>query len=122
MIHGGKTPLLPSDQLHALGFKIVLYSTPALYTAVNAMLSAMSVLKVTRRLDSISEQSVSFREFQQFIEEEYFHRRGSKGLARNSDFAEKSGARPAEQEAPAPIAVEGAIGSVRAIASSQHRA
>ena len=36
LIHGGKTPLLPSSQLHDLGFKIVLYSTPALYVATNS--------------------------------------------------------------------------------------
>jgi 2-methylisocitrate lyase-like PEP mutase family enzyme len=121
LIHGGRTPLLPSDQLHALGFKIVLYSTPALYTAVNAMLSAMSLLKVTRRLDSISEQSISFREFQQFVEEEYFHRRGSRGLARKSDAA---GERPSEQALPAPVAVEGAsaMGNVRAITGVHNRA
>jgi 2-methylisocitrate lyase-like PEP mutase family enzyme len=76
LIHGGKTPLLPSDQLHELGFKIVLYSTPALYAAVDAMLGAMTVLRNTRRLDSISDRSVSFPEFQRFIEENYFRRRG----------------------------------------------
>jgi 2,3-dimethylmalate lyase len=76
LIHGGKTPLLPADQLHELGFKIVLYSTPALYTAVDAMLGAMSVLRHTRTLDSISDRSVSFPEFQRFIEDNYFKRRG----------------------------------------------
>jgi 2-methylisocitrate lyase-like PEP mutase family enzyme len=80
LIHGGKTPLLPTDQLHALGFKIVLYSTPALYTAVKAMLTQMQILKQTRRLDSISDASVSFREFQGLIEEGYFGRRGHDGL------------------------------------------
>jgi 2-methylisocitrate lyase-like PEP mutase family enzyme len=76
LIHGGKTPLLPADQLHELGFKIVLYSTPALYTAVDALLGAMSVLRHTRTLDSISDRSVSFPEFQRFIEDNYFKRRG----------------------------------------------
>jgi len=124
LIQGGKTPLLPSDQLHALGFKIVLYSTPALYTAVNAMLSAMSLLKVTRRLDSISDQSVSFREFQQFIEEEYFHRRGSRGLARQSDFAEKPTSRPADPVVPVAVTADGiaAMANIRPISGAQRRA
>jgi 2-methylisocitrate lyase-like PEP mutase family enzyme len=124
LIHGGKTPLLPSDQLHALGFKIVLYSTPALYTAVNAMLSAMSLLKVTRRLDSISDQSISFREFQQFIEEKYFDRRGSGGLARASAVPEKAALRTGELAGPAPIAAEGAtaMGAVRSVAGAQRSA
>jgi 2,3-dimethylmalate lyase len=124
LIHGGKTPLLPSDQLHALCFKIVLYSTPALYTAVNAMLSAMSLLKVTRRLDSISDQSVSFREFQQFIEEEYFHRRGSRGLAAQSAFPEKPTSRPAEQVAAVAVTAEGIAGmaNIRPISGAQRSA
>jgi 2-methylisocitrate lyase-like PEP mutase family enzyme len=81
LIHGGKTPLLPTDQLHELGFKIVLYSTPALYTAVKTILAEMQVLKQTRRLDSISDASVSFREFQQLIEEGYFGRPGHERLS-----------------------------------------
>ena len=50
LIHGGKTQLLPSKQLHDLGFKIVLYSTPALYVAANAMLKAMTLLRETNEL------------------------------------------------------------------------
>jgi 2-methylisocitrate lyase-like PEP mutase family enzyme len=80
LIHGGKTPLLPSAQLHELGFKIVLYSTPALYTAASAMLQAMTVLRRTGDLGSISSQSTSFREFQQFIESQYLRRPGGGGL------------------------------------------
>jgi 2,3-dimethylmalate lyase len=91
LIHGGKTPLLPTDQLHSLGFKIVLYSTPALYTAVEAMLAAMTLLKTTRRLDSISDKSVSFGEFQQFIEEGYLRRRGHDGLSGSQRAGTRSG-------------------------------
>lgn len=89
LIHGGKTPLLPSDELHDLGFKIVLYSTPALYTATRAMLDAMSRLAVTRQLGSISEDSIAFRDFQGMLESAYFQRRGAGGLAR---IAEKPAA------------------------------
>jgi 2-methylisocitrate lyase-like PEP mutase family enzyme len=89
LIHGGKTPLLPSDELHELGFKIVLYSTPALYTAARAMLDSMSRLAVTRQLGSISEESIAFRDFQGMLESAYFQRRGAGGLAR---IAEKPAA------------------------------
>jgi 2-methylisocitrate lyase-like PEP mutase family enzyme len=82
LIHGGKTPLLPSDQLHELGFKIVLYSTPALYTATRTMFETMKLLHETRALGSISDESTTFRDFQQFMENRYFGRRGSGGLAR----------------------------------------
>ncbi len=89
LIHGGKTPLLPSDELHDLGFKIVLYSTPALYTAARAMLDSMSRLAVTRQLASISDESIAFRDFQGMLESAYFQRRGAGGLAR---IAEKPAA------------------------------
>ncbi|HEY8086440.1 MAG TPA: isocitrate lyase/PEP mutase family protein [Polyangiaceae bacterium] len=82
LIHGGKTPLLPSQELHDLGFKIVLYSTPALYTAARTMFEAMSRLAETRHLASISDASMTFRDFQAFIESQYFSRPGSTGLAR----------------------------------------
>jgi methylisocitrate lyase len=82
LIHGGKTPLLPSPTLHGLGFKIVLYSTPALYTAAREMLSAMTRLRETSDLASISERSVAFREFQQIVETEYLRRAGNEGVAR----------------------------------------
>jgi 2-methylisocitrate lyase-like PEP mutase family enzyme len=84
LIHGGKTPLLASDQLHELGFKVVLYSTPALFTAMDAMLGAMKLLRESRRLDSIGDRSVSFQEFQEFIEDNYFRRRESAGLSRGA--------------------------------------
>jgi 2-methylisocitrate lyase-like PEP mutase family enzyme len=80
LIHGGKTPLLPSRVLHELGFKIVLYSTPALYTAAQTLLTAMKHLQETRELDSISPVSVTFRQFQTMIENQYVARRGSEGL------------------------------------------
>jgi 2-methylisocitrate lyase-like PEP mutase family enzyme len=85
LIHGGKTPLLASEELHDLGFKIVLYSTPALYTAARAMLDSMSRLAVTRQLGSISDESIAFRDFQGMLESAYFQRRGAGGLARIAD-------------------------------------
>jgi 2-methylisocitrate lyase-like PEP mutase family enzyme len=80
LIHGGKTPLIPSDDLHNLGFKIVLYSTPALYTATHTMLQEMRKLRESRHLSSISKASVSFREFQGLMEEDYFQRHGADRL------------------------------------------
>jgi 2-methylisocitrate lyase-like PEP mutase family enzyme len=82
LIHGGKTPLLSAKKLHDLGFKIVLYSTPALYTATHTMLGAMKLLRESGELESISPRSVTFREFQQLIESRYLSRRASAGLAR----------------------------------------
>jgi len=88
LIHGGKTPLLPSRLLHDLGFKIVLYSTPALYTAAHTMMAAMKRLQETRALESISPVSTTFRQFQQMMETQYLARRGSEGLRRTDDAAD----------------------------------
>ncbi len=90
LIYGGKTPLLTSDQLHALGFKIVLYSTPALYSAANAMFKAMKVLRESRQLGAISDECMPFREFQQFIEEQYFRRPGGEALSKTAPTAAAS--------------------------------
>jgi 2-methylisocitrate lyase-like PEP mutase family enzyme len=87
LIHGGKTPLLAARKLHALGFKIVLYSTPALYTATHTMLGAMQLLRDTGELEAISPQSVTFRDFQQLIESRYFARRANAGLSRPDGHA-----------------------------------
>jgi 2-methylisocitrate lyase-like PEP mutase family enzyme len=95
LILGGKTQLIASSRLHELGFKIVLYSTPALYVAARAMLKAMTLLRETRELDSISSESTTFREFQQLIEVPYFRRAGSEGLSRPQTRARTdAGARP----------------------------
>jgi len=91
LIHGGKTQLLPSKQLHDLGFKIVLYSTPALYVAANAMVKMMSVLRQTGELSSISHESTTFRDFQGFVEGRYFQRPGSERLS-NAPASAGSGA------------------------------
>jgi 2,3-dimethylmalate lyase len=80
LIHGGKTPPLPSPQLHDLGFAIVLYSTPALYTAARAMFDLMTRLAQTRSLASIADESMTFREFQSFMESHYLGRAGAGGL------------------------------------------
>jgi 2-methylisocitrate lyase-like PEP mutase family enzyme len=81
LILGGKTPPIASRKLHALGFKIVLYSTPALYAATHAMVSAMKALRETGELESIADRSVRFREFQGLLESSYLGRRGHHVLA-----------------------------------------
>ncbi len=88
LIHGGKTPPLGARLLHDLGFKIVLYSTPALYTATYAMLGAMKRLRESGDLESISSQSVTFRDFQQMIESRYLARAASAGLTRPESHAD----------------------------------
>jgi len=77
LIYGGKTPILSVAELQKLGFKIVLYSTPALYVAAKAVSKQMRLLHETHDLNSISPESIGFRDFQLFIETKYGRRPGT---------------------------------------------
>ena len=48
------------------------------------MIEQMTALRRTRRLDTISHDSLTFREFQAFIESQYFARPGGDALARTA--------------------------------------
>jgi 2-methylisocitrate lyase-like PEP mutase family enzyme len=71
LIYGGKTPLLNAAELSKMGFKVLLYSTPALYVAVRAMQASLERLWASHDLASIADDSVTFKEFQQLIETPY---------------------------------------------------
>jgi 2-methylisocitrate lyase-like PEP mutase family enzyme len=68
LILGGKTPILSNAQAELAGFKIVLYSTPALYVATKAMLGAFERLQQSGDLNAIVGESVDFSAFQTLIE------------------------------------------------------
>jgi 2-methylisocitrate lyase-like PEP mutase family enzyme len=110
LIHGGKTPLLPSSELHDLGFKVVLYSTPALYTATRTMLATMTRLAKTGELGSISDDSVTFRDFQQLLESTYLQRHGSAGLGQPAPVPTTSHTRLAAAVDPAGRAARSRVG------------
>ena len=74
LIYGGLTPMLPAQELYQLGFKIIQYSTPALYISARAMQQQLSLLRQTQDLNSISPHSMTFSEFQDFIGENYANR------------------------------------------------
>ena len=74
LIYGGLTPMLPAQELYQLGFKIIQYSTPALYISARAMQQQLSLLRQTQDLNSISPHSMTFSEFQNFISENYANR------------------------------------------------
>jgi methylisocitrate lyase len=71
LIWGGVTPSMAAADLHALGFKIIQYSTPALYVVTHTLRKAMAQLREHHRLDAIGDVSDSFKDFQKFIEERY---------------------------------------------------
>ena len=71
LIFGGKTPILSAPELHGLGFKVVLYSTPTLFLLQRALLDWLPRLHQTHDLRSIAGASVGFGDFQGFIERVY---------------------------------------------------
>jgi 2-methylisocitrate lyase-like PEP mutase family enzyme len=74
LIYGGKTPLLSAKDLTQMGFKVLLYSTPALYVTVRALLDTLPRLRETHDLSSIAGESVTFKQFQELIESSYLAR------------------------------------------------
>jgi 2,3-dimethylmalate lyase len=85
LIWGGVTPSMPAGELHKLGFKIVQYSTPALYVAMHALRDSMTKLREEHKLDAIAGDSVGFKDFQKFIEERYLNRVPASVYPRESD-------------------------------------
>jgi methylisocitrate lyase len=66
MIEGGRTPLLPADELEGMGFKIVVYPLTGLFAATSAMREAFAYLHsqgTTRGLST----PVDFPEFKKVI-------------------------------------------------------
>lgn len=88
LIYGGKTPMLSVAELAKLGFKIVLYSTPALYAATQAMQTSLKKLKETGQLASIGDVSMKFGEFQNLIEGAYGERPHRRSLAAGGQTAQ----------------------------------
>lgn len=75
LIYGGKTPIVTVDEADKLGYKILLFSTPGLYTATKTMRAQFSKLRETGDLNSIADASVDFAAFQEFIEAGYRSRK-----------------------------------------------
>lgn len=79
LIYGGKTPLQSAPELFALGFKVILYSTPTLFLAMQSLQEWLPRLHRTHDLSVLSPVSAHFKEFQRFIEELYLrHVHGQK--------------------------------------------
>jgi 2-methylisocitrate lyase-like PEP mutase family enzyme len=75
LILGGKTPILSNDDVARMGFKIALYSTPALYLATKAMIDGLATLRAAGDLKAIAQDSVGFGQFQELIEGHHMARR-----------------------------------------------
>ena len=67
MIEGGKTPLLTSEELRELGYKMVVYPLSALFSAAKAVEATFKALYETKTTASRQDAMVSFHEFEEFI-------------------------------------------------------
>jgi len=63
----GKTPLLPLDEIHALGFKLVIFPVSMLFAATHAMLELLEQLKRGETSSAFAERMVTFSQFTQNI-------------------------------------------------------
>lgn len=91
LILGGKTPPLTRARVQQMGFKILLYSTPILYVAAQAIMRAAARLRDSGDLNSLKAESVTFGEFQALLEEQ--HLRAFPASAPQLSRPRKSGTR-----------------------------
>jgi 2,3-dimethylmalate lyase len=59
----GKTPLLSLEEIHALGFKLVIFPVSMLFAATRALLDLLEVLKQGQTPTTYAERMVTFSQF-----------------------------------------------------------
>ena len=59
----GKTPLLPLDEIHTLGFKLVIFPVSLLFAAAYATLGLLDALKQGQTPTALGGQTVTFSQF-----------------------------------------------------------
>ncbi|HZK83827.1 MAG TPA: isocitrate lyase/PEP mutase family protein [Desulfosporosinus sp.] len=67
MVEGGKTPLLPAQELEKLGYDLVIFPTASTYVAAQAMKNLMAQLMKTGSTESLIPEMTSFSEFNELI-------------------------------------------------------
>ena len=72
LVFGGKTPLLPRDELAQMGYAGVLYANAALQAAVKAMARVLGHLHGSGSLAGMEDALVSFEERQRVINQPHF--------------------------------------------------
>jgi 2,3-dimethylmalate lyase len=63
----GKTPLLSLEEIHALGFKLVIFPVSMLFAATHAVLGLLEVLKQGQTPSAFAERMVTFSHFTEQI-------------------------------------------------------
>jgi 2-methylisocitrate lyase-like PEP mutase family enzyme len=74
MVEGGKTPILPREQLVELGFSVILYANAALQAAVYGMQHALGRLLETGSGTAIEAQLTPFAERQRLVHKDRYDR------------------------------------------------
>ena len=59
----GKTPLLPLEEIHALGFKLVIFPVSMLFAATQALIDLLEALKQGQTPLAFAERMVTFSQF-----------------------------------------------------------
>lgn len=67
MVEGGRTPLLPNNQLEEIGYRIVIYPTASTYLTTKAMMNLMNTLMKEGTTKGLMDQMVTFSEFNDLI-------------------------------------------------------
>lgn len=67
LVVGGRTPMLPQEELAAIGFAIVLYANTPLQAAMRAMSEVLGALKRDGNLDSVQDRLADFVERQRLV-------------------------------------------------------
>lgn len=68
MIEGGATPVLPSNQLHKMGFNLILYPLSVLYANTFATLKILKELKKSGTTLKLKDSVVSFDQFNDIVD------------------------------------------------------
>ena len=72
MVIGGKTPIVPIEDLKKMKFAVVLYANAALQGAINGMQAALGELKKSGKLDEKSPGVANFNERQRLVQKPVF--------------------------------------------------
>lgn len=72
IVEGGKTPMLPRAELHAMGFAVVLYANAALQAAVHGMRTVLSGLRENGTLDGLADVLTPFAERQRLVRKDHY--------------------------------------------------
>jgi len=68
MFKGGKTPLVPMDELEAMGYRVAIVPSPLQLAAIHAMEQVLQILKKEGTIEPFSERMASFRKRDEIVD------------------------------------------------------